>query len=85
MRFWQFMPQERRRNGDFVRMRSFLELIEPGTEPVLLPAEMRVIVVDSFRHFRQQPVVPNVIEVALQIEVYDACLSLKDRLGHSLD
>jgi hypothetical protein len=44
-----------------------------------------VIVIDSFRHFRQQPVVPNVVKVALQIEVYDACLPLKDRLGDSVD
>src|SRR3974390_1009251 len=44
-----------------------------------------VIIVDSFRHFHQQPVVPNVVKVALQIEIDDACLPLKDRLGHSVD
>ena len=44
-----------------------------------------VIVIDSLRHLGQQTVVPNVVKVAPQIEIYDACLMLNDRLGHATD
>src|SRR5262245_38860672 len=44
-----------------------------------------VIVVDSFGYLSQQSVVPNVVEVAPQIKVYDACLVPNDCLGHAVD
>src|SRR5215467_1585400 len=44
-----------------------------------------VIVVDSLCDLGQQPVVPNVVKIAPQIEIYDACLMLIDCLGHAVD
>src|SRR5215475_2109889 len=44
-----------------------------------------VVVVDSLCNLCQQTVVPNVVKVAPQIDVYDACLLLNDRLCHSVD
>ena len=44
-----------------------------------------VRVVDPPRHFRQQPVVPNIVKVGAQIYVEDPRLPLDYRLGHSLD
>src|SRR6266481_5642913 len=44
-----------------------------------------IIVIDSFRHFGQQSVVPNVVKIAPKIDIYDACLVLNDCLGHSVD
>src|SRR5262245_55466531 len=44
-----------------------------------------VIIVDSFRYLAQQSVVPNVVKVAPQINVYDACLLLNDGLRHAVD
>src|SRR5215471_21328659 len=44
-----------------------------------------VIIVDSFRHLGQQPVVPNVVKVAAQIKIYDARLVVNDRLGYAVD
>ena len=44
-----------------------------------------IIVIDSLRYLGQQTVVPNVVKVAPQIEIYDACLMLNDRLGHATD
>jgi hypothetical protein len=37
------------------------------------------------RHFRQQPVVPNIVKVSTQIKVEDSRLALDYRLGNSLD
>jgi site-specific DNA recombinase len=44
-----------------------------------------IIIIDSFRHFGQQSVVPDVVKIAPQIDIYDACLVLNDCLGHSVD
>src|SRR5262249_9268218 len=44
-----------------------------------------VIIVDSLCHLGQQTVMPNVVKVAFQVEIYDACLVPNDRLGHTLD
>src|SRR5262249_36650508 len=44
-----------------------------------------VRVVYPLRHFRQQPVVPNIVKVGAQIYVEDPRLPLDYRLGHSLD
>src|SRR5262245_9573544 len=44
-----------------------------------------VIIVDSFRYLAQQSVVPNVVKVAPQINIYDACLLLNDCLRHAVD
>src|SRR5262245_56489401 len=40
---------------------------------------------DPLCHLGQQSVVPNVVEVAPQIKVYDACLVPNDCLGHAVD
>ena len=44
-----------------------------------------VIVVDPFRYLGQQSVVPNVVKIAPQINVNNACLVKNDRLGHAFD
>src|SRR5262249_5267585 len=44
-----------------------------------------VIIVDSLRNFGQQPVMPNVVKVAAQVKIYDACLVPNDRLGYAVD
>ena len=44
-----------------------------------------VHVVDPPRHFRQQPVVPNIVKVGAQINVEDPRLPPDYRLGNSLD
>src|SRR5438876_2946022 len=44
-----------------------------------------IIIIDSFRHFGQQSVVPDVVKIAPQIDIYDAYLVLYDCLGHSVD
>ncbi|HEY4960880.1 MAG TPA: hypothetical protein VII29_08490 [Terriglobales bacterium] len=44
-----------------------------------------VRVVYPLRHFRQQPVVPNIVKVGAQINVEDPRLPLDYRLSHSLD
>src|SRR5215813_14234145 len=44
-----------------------------------------VVIVDSLRHLGQQQVMPNVVKVASQIEIYDACLVPNYRLGHTVD
>src|SRR6201997_4488487 len=36
-------------------------------------------------HLDQQPVVPDVVKIAAQVDVYDACLGLNDGWGHSID
>jgi hypothetical protein len=33
----------------------------------------------------QQPVVPDIVKIATQVDVYGACLVLNDCLGHSVD
>src|SRR5262245_42741862 len=42
-----------------------------------------VVIVDALRHLGQQQVMPNVVKIASQIEIYDACLALNDRLGYA--
>ena len=44
-----------------------------------------IIIIDSLRHFGQQSVVPDVVKIAPQIDIYDACLVLNDCLGHSVE
>src|SRR5215510_5014540 len=44
-----------------------------------------VIIGDSPRHLGQQPVVPNVVKIAPQVKIYDACLVPNDRLGYAVD
>ena len=44
-----------------------------------------VRVVDPPRHFRQQPVVPNIVKIGAQINVEDPRLPPDYRLGNSLD
>ena len=44
-----------------------------------------VIIVDSLRHFDQQQVVPNVVKIAAQVEIYDARLAPIDRLGYAVN
>src|SRR5262245_52136664 len=36
-------------------------------------------------HFGQQPVVPDVVKIAAQVDVYDACLVLNDGSGPAID
>ena len=36
-------------------------------------------------HLGQQPVVPDVVKIAAQVDVYDACLVLNDGSGHPVD
>src|SRR6516225_6508409 len=43
-----------------------------------------VIIVDSLRHLGQQQVVPDVVKIAPQVEIYDACLVPNDRLGYTV-
>ena len=33
----------------------------------------------------QQPVVPDIVKIAAQVNVYDVCLALKDGSGHAID
>jgi hypothetical protein len=52
---------------------------------VITPRTQKItLVVDSLRDFGQQSVVPNVVKVAPQIKVYDACLAPNDCLSHTL-
>ena len=44
-----------------------------------------VIIVDSLRHFGQQQVVPNVVKIAAQVEIYYARLAPIDRLGYAVN
>src|SRR5204863_9842954 len=37
------------------------------------------------RHLRQQPIVPDIVEIAAQIDVYDSCLLLNNRAGHTIN
>ncbi len=44
-----------------------------------------VCIIHSLGHLGQQPVVPDVVEVAAQVDVYDACLVLNNCLRHPVD
>src|SRR5208283_389414 len=35
-------------------------------------------------YFRQQPIMPDIVEVAAQVDVYHACLLLNDRSCHTV-
>jgi hypothetical protein len=36
-------------------------------------------------HLRQQPIVPDIVEIAAQINVYNPCLLLNNRSGYPID
>src|SRR5215475_9829768 len=44
-----------------------------------------VLVVDPLSHFRQQPVVPDIVKVGAQIKIKNPRLPLDDGFSHSLD
>src|SRR5208282_2736384 len=41
-------------------------------------------IVHALTYFRQQPIVPDIVEVAAQVDVYHACLLLNDRSRHTV-
>ena len=43
-----------------------------------------VAIVHPFGHLRQQPIMPDIVEIALQVDVDDACLMLNDRSRHAV-
>src|SRR6266478_4657749 len=44
-----------------------------------------VHIVDPPRHLRQQPIVPDIVEIAAQVDIYDTCFLLNDRSGHTIN
>ena len=42
-------------------------------------------IIDAPCHFCQQQIMPHVVKIAAQINVYDACLLLHNRLGNPVD
>ena len=44
-----------------------------------------VCIIYSSCHLGQQPVVPNIVKIAAQVDVYDVCLALKDGSRHAID
>ena len=44
-----------------------------------------VHIINPPRHFRQQPIVPDIVEVAAQVDIYDPCFLLNDPSGHQID
>jgi hypothetical protein len=44
-----------------------------------------VCIINSLCHLRQQSVLLDVVKIATQVNVYDACLALNNRLGHPLN
>ena len=64
----------------------------PALRNALLPAGFEhdlqqvhhVRIVHALSDFRQQPIVPDIVEIAAQVDVYDACLVLNDRSRHTV-
>src|SRR6266853_1085440 len=44
-----------------------------------------VHIVNPPRHLRQQPIVPDIVEIAAQVDIYDTCFLLNDRSGHPIN
>ena len=44
-----------------------------------------VAIVHPLGHLRQQPIMPDIVEIAAQIDVDDVCLVLNDRSRHAVD
>src|SRR5208337_2796846 len=43
-----------------------------------------VAIVHPLGHLRQQPIVPDIVEIAAQVDVDDACFVLNDRASHAV-
>src|SRR5271156_2523147 len=64
----------------------------PALRNALLPAGFEhdlqqvhhVRIVHALSDFRQQPIVPDIVEIAAQVDVYDARLALNDRSRHTV-
>src|SRR5271169_390953 len=63
----------------------------PALRNALLPAgfehdlqQVHHVRIHALSDFRQQPIVPDIVEIAAQVDVYDACLALNDRSRHTV-